>query len=308
MDHNTTDEKESQRERSRRRRFEIRRRRQKRKLQMIGVIAGAAVIICGIGVWNAVHKEEGKNISPAAAADKVSAQKNKKVKKEEKSPEELRAEEIAKVKEEAAAAGCPQSMIDLIDKNDETLDFVRDFSSKKDVPVAETIGDAPEAGVIPHLLQWDERWGYAPYGSSTIAASGCGPTCISMVIAGLTGDVTATPYKLAKFSEENGYIDEENGTYWAFLTNAASGWGISCQETMLDESMVQQELEAGHPIICNVGPGDFTQVGHYIILTGYSDGNVTVNDPFSNRNTEKTWVYADIAGQVKGMWVYSVSE
>lgn len=307
MEHKTTDEKESPRERSRRRRYEIRRLRQKRKLKIMGAIVGIAVMICGIGVWNAVYKEE-KNVRPAVAAEKKSIQKKMKAEEEEKTPEESRAEEIAKVKEESTAAGCPQSIIDLIDKNDETLDFVRNYSEKKDLTVAETIGDAPEAGVIPHLLQWDERWGYASYGSSTIAASGCGPTCLSMVVAGLTGDVTATPYKLAKYSEENGYLDEENGTYWAFLTNASSGWGVSCQETMLDESMVQQELEAGHPIICNVGPGDFTQVGHYIVLTGYSEGTVTVNDPFSNRNTEKSWVYADIAGQIKGMWVYSVAE
>ena len=301
---NHTDEKESPRELQRRKRYEMRRLQQKRKLQFFGVIAGIIVISCIIAGWNAMDGAEKKN--GTASTEERKNNKKAEEKKEDKTPEERRAEEITKVKEEAAAASCPQGIIDLIDKNEETLDFVRNYSSKKDVPVAETIGDAPEAGVIPHLLQWDERWGYASYGSSTIAASGCGPTCISMVIAGLTGDLTATPYKLAKFSEENGYIDEENGTYWAFLTNAASGWGISCQETMLDESMVQKELQSGHPIICNVGPGDFTQAGHYIVLTSYSDGLVTIHDPFSNKNTEKTWVYAEIADQIKGMWVYSL--
>lgn len=46
-----------------------------------------------------------------------------------------------------------------------------------------------------------------------------------MVIAGLSGDVEATPYKLAKYSEEHGYIDEEGNTYWAFVEEAGNEWG-----------------------------------------------------------------------------------
>lgn len=42
---------------------------------------------------------------------------------------------------------------------------------------------------IPLLLQWDQRWGYVSYGSSDIALSGCAPTCLSMVIVGLTGNL-----------------------------------------------------------------------------------------------------------------------
>ena len=95
---------------------------------------------------------------------------------------------------------------------------------KKDVPPAEDIGEVA-AGVIPHLLQWDERWGYQIYGDNMIAVNGCGPTVISMVAAGLTGDNTITPYRVAKFAEENGYYEGDAGTSWALMTEGAAQFG-----------------------------------------------------------------------------------
>ena len=215
-------------------------------------------------------------------------------------------EELQKVREQAEEAGYPESIIKLLDKNEETLTFVKDYEKKKDLPPADKIADSIEKGTIPHLLQWDERWGYQPYGGGTIATDGCGPTCMAMVIAGLTGDGSVTPYVTAKFGEENGYVDAENGTYWEFMMQASRPWGVNVIESPPDETLIQQELAQGHPIICNVMPGDFTQVGHYIVLTGYQDGIVTVNDPFSIKNTEKTWVYKDIEDQIRGIWIYSL--
>ena len=113
----------------------------------------------------------------------------------------------------------------LVKNNPETIDFVRDYQEKKDLPPAEDIGEVTP-GVIPHLLQWDERWGYQIYGDNLIAVNGCGPTVISMVAAGLTGDNTITPYKAAKFAEQNGYYEGDAGTSWALMTEGAEQFGI----------------------------------------------------------------------------------
>ena len=193
---------------------------------------------------------------------------------------------------------------DLLDKNPETWEFVKNYSKMKDASPADTIGEVA-AGEIPLLLQWDERWGYQSYGNSTIAASGCGPTCMAMVIAGLTGDVTATPYKLAQYSEQQGYVDEEGNTYWEFMNRASLFWEISVTESGRDDALIAQELAAGHPIICSVTQGEFTDAGHFIVLTGMNGEMVTVKDPFSIENTEKPWVYADIADQIAAIWIYS---
>ena len=89
----------------------------------------------------------------------------------------------------------PEELIELLENNAETADFVLGYPEKKDTAPAETIGDVTQ-GEIPLLLQWDERWGYAYYADDMIAVNGCGPTAIAMVAAGLTGDNTVTPYRI----------------------------------------------------------------------------------------------------------------
>ena len=102
---------------------------------------------------------------------------------------------------------------DLLDKNPETWEFVKNYSKMKDASPADTIGEVA-AGEIPLLLQWDERWGYSVYGDNMIAVNGCGPTAVAMVVSGLLCDPSVTPYKVAKFAEEQGYYAGESGTSW----------------------------------------------------------------------------------------------
>ncbi len=79
------------------------------------------------------------------------------------------------------------------------------ISKMKDASPADTIGEVA-AGEIPLLLQWDERWGYSVYGDNMIAVNGCGPTAVAMVVSGLLCDPSVTPYKVAKFAEEQGIL------------------------------------------------------------------------------------------------------
>ena len=283
----------------------IKEQRERRKTQRL--ILGTAVLILVVGIAGgfAMHHASQEKAREAAQQREEERQEEKTRKEEQLTPEEEKAREIAEVKEQAREEGCPEEIIGLIDQNEETLDFVRDYAENKDKPVPETVEASTGTGTIPHYLQWDERWGYSSYGTSTIASSGCGPTCMSMVIVGLTGDTTATPYRLARYSEENGFIDEENNTYWAFLDSAARQWGLNCREGMMDEGTLAAQLQAGNPVICSMLPGDFTDGGHFIVLTGYENGQVTVNDPFSISNTEKTWSYSDISDQIKEMWTVS---
>lgn len=191
----------------------------------------------------------------------------------------------------------------LVENNPETADFVRNYQMKKDLPPAEDVGEVT-VGVIPHLLQWDERWGYQIYGDNMIAVNGCGPTVISMVAAGLTGDRTVTPYKVAKFAEENGYYEGEAGTSWSLMTEGARQFGIYGEEMGLDENMIFSALENGNPIICSMRPGDFTTTGHFIVLVGTEDGKIRVNDPNSKKRSEKLWDYETLYPQINNLWVY----
>lgn len=287
-----------ERNRKKRRRIHNRRRQQvRRQLMLIGAVLILVIMSMISCTVNHIQK---KQVQETARVKKEEEQKKK---KEEEEQQETPGERLMRVKQEAKEAGCPEEIIELISKNEETIEFVEHYGAKKDLPSADTVGEVTQ-GVVPQLIQWDERWGYAPYGTSTVAVSGCGPTCMSMVLSGLTGDASITPAKVASYSMENGYIDDTNDTVWLFMEEVSQNWGISCFEINNSENVVAAELGSGHPIICSVGPGDFTRNGHFIVLTDYDDGNVIIHDPFSIENSEKLWVYEDIVDQFQAMWAY----
>lgn len=274
-----------------------RRQQVRRQLFFAGLVL---VLVAGTIVFynikNSKIEKEKKEAAKAAVSETV---------KEEK---ETSAERLERVEKEATENGYPQGVIDLLSKNAETVDYVENYGKKKDLPPADTLGESMVPGEIPQILQWDERWGYAPYGTSNVAVSGCGPTCMSMVIAGLTGDAAITPAKLAAYGTENGYLDEENNTYWEFMRKAGLNWGVKCRESAMDEAQITAQLEAGHPVIISVGPGDFTKYGHFIVLVDCVDGKIKVNDPFSQENSDTLWDFERLQGQTKAAWVYSYGE
>ncbi len=161
-------------------------------------------------------------------------------------------------------------------------------------------------GKIPLFIQWDERWGYKTYGDDFLAVTGCGPTALSMVCVGLTGNLNMNPYAVAKMAQADGYYVNGSGSSWNMMTGLAGDLGLSAKELGLDADTIRSKLRDGHPIICIMGPGDFTSTGHFIVLTGVkSNGDVTVNDPNSRKNSDKSWDLEEIMSQMRNLWVYS---
>ncbi len=165
-------------------------------------------------------------------------------------------------------------------------------------------GISAEHTAIPLLLQTDSRWKDIPYGGSTIGISGCGPVCLSMTASAITGNTELSPDFVAAFSEENGYYVSGVGTSWDLMTDGARQIGLKVKELALDEELIKKELNKGHPIICSMLPGDFTNEGHFIVLTAYKDGMIYLNDPNSEANSSKEWSYETLKTQIGAMWVY----
>ena len=158
---------------------------------------------------------------------------------------------------------------------------------------------------IPLFIQWDTRWGYASYGDDIIAHSGCGPTCLSMAAVGLTGNSLYTPYYVAKYSTEHGCYQSGVGTSWDLFSQGSRDFGLNCEEIAKDKDVIFSKLAQGYPIICSMMPGDFTDSGHFIVLTGAQKGLITLNDPNSYENSEKLWEYSDLEWQIRNLWCVS---
>lgn len=198
----------------------------------------------------------------------------------------------------------PQDLIELYERNPETKEFVCEYPLKKDEEPEIDLSEYCDTDSVPLFMQWDERWGYRRYSGNVMGLTGCGPTCLSMVSVFLSGDTSMSPAKMAEFAEENGYAVEGSGTAWALFSEGGQKLGFDVTEIPLDESRIRENLEAGNPIVVSLGPGDFTTEGHFVVLTGYEDGKIRVNDPNSRKNSKKLWEFERLSGQIKALWVF----
>ena len=158
---------------------------------------------------------------------------------------------------------------------------------------------------IPYYLQWDRRWGQKKYTDENIAINGCGPTSMAMVISGLLKDNSITPVELAKYEE----YAEGSGTGWNYFKEVPQKYGIKVKELSTNENIYKDELKNGRPIIVNVGVGDFSSIGHYIVLVGVdNDGNFIINDSNSPTNTSEKWSFERLKPQIKNAWSFVKGE
>lgn len=196
----------------------------------------------------------------------------------------------------------PKQLKDLALKNEEALEFVYDYPAEH---VKEhTIDLTEEASMdsVPLFVQWDKRWGYEKYSGNFFAASGCGPTTLSMVVVYLTHNRDASPIAVAKYSKEAGYSVDGSGSSWTIISEGCRHYGVKAKTVALDESRMKAELDAGHPIVINVGPGDFTDTGHFMVITGYDDEGFSINDPNSIEKSGKRWLFKNISSQIRAVW------
>ena len=215
-------------------------------------------------------------------------------------------EEKIDIEELAAEGEYPESLLKLLEKNPETKDFVLNYPKNKDKHVDIDVSKEVTQGKIPLFLQWDERWGYETYGDDFLALTGCGPTCLSMVRCGLSGDAAWNPYKTARMAENGGYYVSGSGSSWDLMTQGAAELGLTYQEVIFDEEHIKATLEAGTPIICVVGPGDFTDNGHFLVLTGVDEeGKIILNDPNSKIRSKEAWDINQLMSQIKNLWAYT---
>ncbi|EOS49972.1 C39 family peptidase [Adlercreutzia caecimuris] len=176
--------------------------------------------------------------------------------------------------------------------------------SDEGAAAASTPVDQWRAGEIPFLYQIDPRYSAAPYAGANVGESGCGPTSLAMVYIALTGKTDRDPAAMAAFSEEGGYV-EDGLTAWRLMSEGAAELGLSSHEVPADESRIVAELEAGHPVICSVRPGDFTDTGHFIVVAGVADdGNLVIHDPNSPANSARTWDVQRVLSQCANLWAF----
>lgn len=193
-------------------------------------------------------------------------------------------------------------LLTLAPKETQALTFVRNYTESETEASAGC--DTLRSGAMPELYQWDTRWAWVKYSEHCIGTSGCGVTALAMVYQGLTGDTSKSPYDLSVDSVENDYV--HSGTDPDFYAFEAEKLGLTCEEVSVSSSNLKSALKKGSIVIINMGPGDFTTGGHYIVAYAVDGlGKLHVRDPYSAVNTAKTWDLDSVVSQAKRLFVFS---
>lgn len=201
----------------------------------------------------------------------------------------------------------PDTLIDLVARNHETVDFVYSYKDREKYNNRKLSADINSSyyvdGDVPLFLQWDRRWGYRIYGKEMIGLSGCGPTSLAMVIRHFDSDSTVNPYDVAKYSQDNGYVSADNFTSWKLFETGLSKYGLESQDVIPVEAKMKKALDDNKILIVSVKPGTFTERGHIIVIKGYNkNGDFLINDPNSIVNTNKTWTFDELKSEIRKIW------
>lgn len=200
----------------------------------------------------------------------------------------------------------PEALLNNLCCNPNMLDFALGYQENYDT-TSVTL-EASELDGIPLFIQWDKRWGYDAYGNDVIGLSGCGPTCLSMIVIGLTKNQEATPDKLADYATEHGYYEQNSGTKWSFMDEVAAVYGVQGYYIYLSKDNMQEELSQGHPLVCAMRSGDFTSQGHFIVIAGMEGDKFLVHDPNSIERSQQLWDYDTLQYQISAIWAFKVAE
>ena len=197
----------------------------------------------------------------------------------------------------------PQSLISLLERNPETKTFVLEYPLEVDQPHTVDLTEYENSEAVPLFMQWDQRWGYLAYGSDVAGLTACGPVCLSMAGFYLTRDPSFAPDHIIQFASENGYYVPGSGSSWTLISEGGEKLGLDVTEIPLDEDRITRNLQVDNPIICAMGPGDFTTTGHFVVMVGMEDGKIRINDPNSYANSQQLWSFDELKGQIRNLWV-----
>ena len=190
----------------------------------------------------------------------------------------------------------------------EKLDFalLMPFRSADDSGLSAVI--SVDEGEIPYLIQYDTRWGYHGYGSSVMGITGCGPTCLSMAVIGLTGNTSATPARIADYAESAGHYVSGAGTAWTLFDTGAAAFGLRGEAISTNDDDMRARLRDGEIIIASMLPGDFTTSGHFIVIYDHGLFGYNVYDPNSVELSSRTWSFDKLEGQIAQLWSFTAAQ
>lgn len=143
---------------------------------------------------------------------------------------------------------------------------------------------------IEYFQQSAPPWADLPYGTDDIGRYGCGPTAMAMVVNSMT-DYKTDPMQMAQWAVDHHYWARRSGSYLSLVSGVCKAFGLTSYpiSERTPEAM-RNALLSGNLVVALMGPGHFTDGGHFIIIRGITlDGSVLIADPNSSERSLMEW-------------------
>src|SRR5699024_572339 len=166
-----------------------------------------------------------------------------------------------------------------------------------DYPAENTAAATGNQIDVPLYLQKDANWRTEKYGSNTtqqLGENGCAILSLAMVHAAFENR-EVNPKEILEWSEEKYWVDNA-GTSWQIFHDFAVEHNYDFYNYGNDFYSAMEAVNNGELIVASVVPGFFTEVGHIIVIRGYENGQVYVNDP--NDDAQKMYSIQGIDEEV----------
>lgn len=158
-----------------------------------------------------------------------------------------------------------------------------------------------------YYSQYDKPQNKYPYPSqkhpqATGKTSGCGPTCMAMVISTLLNPAY-TPIDAMKDSiamNDRGLEGTED-EYYAHMANK---YKLPYEETKEVTGAIKALCE-GKLVVCHMKDWFKPGSGHFILAWGISGGKIQINDPASRPNSAKLWDESVFVQKCVGYFIFS---
>lgn len=162
---------------------------------------------------------------------------------------------------------------------------------------------------FPIYIQSDPRWASAPYGSSQVGPSGCGPSAMAMIITALTGQ-PVTPDQTAKVAGDDGMYIPGTGSSWNVAPDLAKHYGLKATKINSDVTAISNAIKSGsYVIMSGQGSAPFTSGGHYIMIRAVtSDGKWKVGDSAHRDTNNQTFSPSTLLSMANEGSMYAISK
>ncbi len=132
---------------------------------------------------------------------------------------------------------------------------------------------------VPLFHQGDSRWGADIYGNSAfnIQQKGCALASLAMVLA-YEGIATDPGALNTVMTSSNDFVG--TSVNWTAASRDASANAFTFRSFRTSNMQyLSQALSEGHPVIVGVNFNDSAVPQHFVVVTGYRDGQFLINDP-----------------------------